>query len=69
MTPTEGVPVAEGSQLSLAPKQKASETRAWGSGPREALEGAGNESKADTITSQDPKPHQNLPATAQTRQS
>ena len=48
MTPTEGVPVAEGSQLSLAPKQKASETRAWGSGPREALEGAGNESKEET---------------------
>lgn len=67
MTLTEGVPVAEGSQLSLALKQKASETRAWGPGPREAQEGAGNKSKTDMITSQDPKPHQKLPGTVADR--
>lgn len=62
MTLTEGVPVAEGSQLSLAPKQKASETQAWGPGPREAR-GAENKSKTDRITSQDPKLHPKLPGT------
>lgn len=61
MTLTEGVPVAEGSQLSLTLKQKASETREWGPGPREPLEGAG--SQTEMIISQDPKPHQNLPGT------
>lgn len=63
MTLTEDATVAERSQLALALKQKASETRAWGPGPREALEGAGNKSKPDMITCQDPKPHHNLPRT------
>lgn len=49
MTLTEAVPMAEGSQMSLAPKQKASETHAWGPGPTEALEGAGNKSQTDPL--------------------
>lgn len=67
MTLTEAV--AEGSQMSLAPKQKASETHAWGPGPTEALEGAGNKSQTDMVTSQGPKPHQNLLGQWQTRHS
>lgn len=65
MTLAEVMSMAEGSQLSLAPKQKPSETRAW----EILLEGTRNKSKMDAITPQDPKLQQNLLGQWQSRHS